>query len=351
METNDPLRRQEDNSKEYSAPGKDRRKSTSIDVLSAHLSNIGSELTRFRKSKGRSMLFKSGAILLVTAVVAIQPMFKDRVGHIAMINIDGAITKGSPTGDGNLLSETFEKAVKNKAAKAIVIHANSPGGSPVQAEIFYKTLMEYRKKGAEATDEEKKVIKPVVVTVGDLCASACVYMVSGADTIYAHSSSIVGSIGVKIESWGFTGLMDKVGIQRRVMHKGEHKNMLSPYHEPDNEALAAIDQSIMTPSYEAFKTSVVEGRRKPQMYNDPELFSGLIWGGDQAVEKGLVDEIKTSHQLITALREEYDVNKTIQYNSVATQDILSKLLKGSIDYGVKSWFNAVDEKSTMKLTF
>lgn len=336
---------------DYNEPSKDRRKANVGEILKQEFTIANKEIKKLRHAKMWQMGLKTAGILVVVGIVAIGPMLDKKKGHIAVMNVDGAIMAGSTTGDGKKLSETFNKALKNDAAKAILINANSPGGSPVHSEMFYETLMDYRREREAASSEERETMKPVYVSIGDMCASACVYIVSAADKIYAHNSSIVGSIGVKMESWGYTGIMEKLGVERRVLSKGEHKTVFSPYFAQDDVAVEFIDESILTPSYELFKRSVVEGRRKPEMAENPTLFSGLIWGGERAQEIGLVDEIRTTYHVVESLKEEYNVEKTYDYNPVLSQGFLASLMKGATEIFVDTAIERLQMDQNNKLTF
>jgi protease-4 len=178
----------------------------------------------------------------------------------------------------NTIMPLLREAFRDKASKAVIIEANSPGGSPVQSAMI----------NAEIRRLKEKYNKPVYVTVQDMCASGCYYVAVAADKIYANENSIVGSIGVRLDSFGFTGLMDKLGIENRSMYAGEHKAFINPFGPKDEEGRAHFKQHVLERTHQQFIQTVKEGRGN-RLKDDPMLFTGLVWLGQEAVEKGLID--------------------------------------------------------------
>lgn len=198
--------------------------------------------------------------------------------HTALIEIKGEIGSEGE-GSAQAVIGAMRQAFEDKAAKAIVLRINSPGGSPVQAGIINDEI--YRLKELHK--------KPVYVIVEETCASAAYYIAVAADKIYVDKASIVGSIGVLMDGFGFTGLMDKVGVERRLMTAGENKGFLDPF-SPQTDKQRAYAQSMLDLIHKQFIEVVKKGRGE-RLKETPETFSGLFWTGQQAVQMGLADEL------------------------------------------------------------
>jgi len=196
--------------------------------------------------------------------------------HTAVIEIRGAITSGAEASASNVVSSLIS-AFEDKGAQAIVLLIDSPGGSPVQAGII----------NDEITRLKALHNKKVYAVVEGTCASAAYYIAAAADDIYVDKASLVGSIGVLMDGFGFTGLMEKLGIERRLMTAGENKAMLDPFSPQDEEQRAYI-QTMLGEIHTQFITVVRQGRGD-RLKETPDTFSGLVWSGQQAVNLGLVD--------------------------------------------------------------
>lgn len=198
--------------------------------------------------------------------------------HTAVIEIKGEIASGSEA-SAELLVAAIRSAFEDEAAQAVVLQINSPGGSPVQAGIVNDEIRRLRAKHN----------KPVYAVVEEVCASAAYYIAAGADKIYVDKASIVGSIGVLMDGFGFTGLMDKIGVERRLMTAGENKGFLDPF-SPQTEKQRVFAQAMLDQIHKQFINVVKEGRGK-RLKETPEMFSGLFWNGQQAVDLGLADQL------------------------------------------------------------
>lgn len=198
--------------------------------------------------------------------------------HTAMIEIKGEIASGAEA-SAELVVASVRTAFEDTGAQAVVLLINSPGGSPVQAGII--------------NDEIKrlKVLhnKPVYAVVEESAASAAYYIAVSADKIFVDKASIVGSIGVLMDGFGFTGLMDKLGVERRLMTAGENKGFLDPF-SPQTETQRVFAQAMLDQIHQQFIAVVKEGRGD-RLKETPETFSGLFWSGQQAVEIGLADQL------------------------------------------------------------
>ena len=202
--------------------------------------------------------------------------------HTALIEITGEIDSDSPTASVDTIMPALQDAFNDEGSVGLVLRMNSPGGSPVQSAIVNNEITRLRKLHPN---------KPVYVVVEDMCASGCYYIAAAADRIYVNQGSIVGSIGVLMSSFGFSGLMNKLGIERRLMTAGENKAMMDPF-QPQNPRHRAYTQSLLDEIHQQFITAVRSGRGK-RLKNSPEIFSGLFWTGDSAIRLGLADGLGT----------------------------------------------------------
>ncbi|HOZ66646.1 MAG TPA: S49 family peptidase [Burkholderiaceae bacterium] len=200
--------------------------------------------------------------------------------HTAVLEIKGEISAGSEGSSEQILA-AMRSAFEDKGSKAVVLLINSPGGSPVQAGIINDEI--YRLKALHK--------KPIYAVVEDTCASAAYYIAVATDQIYVDKASIVGSIGVLMSGFGVTGLMEKLGIERRLMTAGENKGFLDPF-SPQTEKHRAYTQGMLNQIHQQF-IAVVKKGRGDRLKETPDTFTGLFWSGQQAVEMGLADSIGT----------------------------------------------------------
>ncbi|MFP8777048.1 S49 family peptidase [Hydrogenophaga sp. RWCD_12] len=196
--------------------------------------------------------------------------------HTALIEIKGEIASGAGASADNVLG-SLRTAFEDDGAQAIVLLIDSPGGSPVQAGII----------NDEITRLKAVHHKKVYAVVEETCASAAYYIAAAADAIYVDKASLVGSIGVLMDGFGFTGLMEKVGVERRLMVAGQNKAMLDPF-SPQDDAQRAYIQAMLGEIHAQFIAVVKRGRGE-RLKETPDTFSGLVWSGQQAVAQGLAD--------------------------------------------------------------
>ncbi|MFT7227580.1 MAG: protease-4 [Methylophilaceae bacterium] len=199
--------------------------------------------------------------------------------HTALIDIAGVIMPGGEVNADAVLGSLTD-AYDSKGTKGIILRINSPGGSPVQAGIINQEIKRQKKLHPEI---------PVYAVVEDICASGGYYIAAAADKIYVDKASIVGSIGVLMDGYGFTGVMEKVGVERRLMTAGRNKAMLDPFSpvNPEHEVYA---QALLDGIHEQFKIVVREGRGK-RLHETADTFSGLFWSGEESVKIGLADAL------------------------------------------------------------
>lgn len=218
-------------------------------------------------------------------------------GQIALIKLDDVIKADDDGVSADKFSRTLLRAADDENNKALLIEANSPGGSPVQSAIIYNTIRQIKTKYPD---------KPIVTVVTDVCASGCYYIVSATDKIYANGSSIVGSIGVITQGFGVNEAMEKLGLDRRVFTAGKYKDFLDPT-KPLKADEVAILQTLLDDLHQQFIDAVKSGRGD-KLSDNPDLFSGLFWSGRNAVDLGLVDELKTPYEVANTLGDYPVVN-------------------------------------------
>ncbi|MES2741937.1 MAG: S49 family peptidase [Pseudomonadota bacterium] len=201
--------------------------------------------------------------------------------HTALIDIDGAI-EAEGSGSAAVVIPALDKAFSDNGSVAIVLHINSPGGSPVQAGMIVDEIVRLR-KGYPA--------KPLYVVVDEMCASGGYYIAAAADKIYVNKASVVGSIGVLMDGFGFTGAMEKVGVERRLLTAGENKGFMDPF-SPLTDKHRQYAQAMLNEIHQQFIQVVRSGRGK-RLKETADTFSGLFWSGAKAVEMGLADDFGT----------------------------------------------------------
>ena len=199
------------------------------------------------------------------------------VPHTAVVEIKGEIAAGADA-SAEFVNAALRAAFEDDGAKAVVLLINSPGGSPVQAGMMNDEILRLK----------AKYKKPVYAVVEESCASAAYYIAVSADKIFVDKASIVGSIGVLMDGFGFNGLMDKLGVERRLLTAGENKGFLDPF-SPQSDKHRALAQTMLDQIHQQFIAVVKAGRGK-RLKETPEMFSGLFWSGQQAVELGLADQ-------------------------------------------------------------
>jgi protease-4 len=230
--------------------------------------------------------------------------------HTALIEINGVIQAGGEvTADAVMAS--LHDAYESKGTKGIILRINSPGGSPVQAGIINDEIRRQKKLHPKI---------PVYAVVEDICASGGYYIAAAADKIYVDKASIVGSIGVLMDGYGFTEAMKKVGVERRLMTAGENKAMLDPF-SPVNPRHQELAQAMLDEIHEQFKTVVRQGRGA-RLKETPDTFSGLFWSGEQSIKIGLADAVGSADYVAREIiKQEEIVDFTYQ------DDLASRIAK------------------------
>lgn len=258
----------------------------------AALGDFANEFMKERKRKRRwSIFFKSIFALLILLVIVSNFVAKDEnevlmsKPHTALIDIKGPIFDMGKSNADNVV-KSLQRAFKAPGAKGIILRINSPGGSPVQADYIYQEIIRLKKQNPK--------IKVYSVCT-DLCASAAYYIAAAGDYIYANPSSLVGSIGVLFNGFGFVGVMDKVGVERRLITSGKYKGFMDPF-SPRNEAEEERLKVMLDTIHAQFIERVKTGRGK-RLASDSDIFSGLFWTGEKAKTLGLIDDFSTAGRI------------------------------------------------------
>ncbi|MEE1869585.1 S49 family peptidase [Pseudomonas auratipiscis] len=266
-----------------------------------------------------------GILALFSPLTSMDKAASRSVNHTAVVEVRGVIADQEPASADNIVGGLRE-AFKDAKTKAVILSINSPGGSPVQSGYIYD---EIRRLRAEYPD-----IKLYAV-ISDLGASGAYYIASAADQIYADKASLVGSIGVTAAGYGFVGTMEKLGVERRTYTAGEHKAFLDPF-QPQKPEETAFWQGVLETTHKQFIASVKQGRgERLKDKEHPELFSGLIWSGEQAVALGLVDGLgSASYVAREVVGEKELVDFTVEESPF---DRFSKRLGTSIAERLAMW--------------
>ncbi len=252
--------------------------------LNGVLEQFARDYLKDRRSERRWRFFSRLAWFILFLVVLVMLLASRGrtsapVGpHTALIEVRGEIAADAEASAENLLPG-LKQAFEDAGAKAVVLRINSPGGSPVQAGIVHDEIV--RLKGLHK--------KKVYAVVEETCASGAYYIAVAADEIYADKASIVGSIGVLMDGFGFQGLMDKLGVERRLLTAGENKGIGDPF-SPLSARHRAYTQGMLDQIHQQFIAVVKEGRGK-RLKQTPDTFSGLFWNGEKALQLGLIDHL------------------------------------------------------------
>jgi protease-4 len=225
------------------------------------------------------------AYLTIVLMVYVNPEVSKSSSsdHTALVELNGEIADDQSASADNII-EALDNAFENKHSVGVILRINSPGGSPVQAGQIYDEIKRLRKQYPD---------KHLYAVVTDVCASGGYYVAAAADKIYADKASIVGSIGVRMDNFGFVDAMKKFGIERRTLTAGKNKALLDPFGPVNNEAKAQL-QTMLDDIHQQFINAVKTGRGSRLKLDTKDLFSGLIWTGEQAKTIGLIDDLAST---------------------------------------------------------
>jgi len=241
-------------------------------------------VTEQTRARRWGVFFKSLMFAYLIAIfgVAMYPTIKQDMGgdskdHTAVIDVVGVIAEDKDANASNII-ESLRDAVKDKHTRGIILHSNSPGGSPVQSAYVYQEIRNIKKEHPDL---------PVYAVVSDICASGCYYIASASDKIFVNQSSLIGSIGVLMDGFGFVDVMQKLGVERRLLTAGAHKAMLDPFSPPKADETQYM-QGLLDQVHQQFIGAVKAGRGD-RLKETPDMFSGLIWTGEAGVKLGVAD--------------------------------------------------------------
>ena len=224
--------------------------------------------------------------------------------HTALVDLKGVIASEEASADAIIAS--LQGAFEDEKTKGVILRINSPGGSPVQAGQIYDEIKRLRKLHPET---------PLYAVVDDICASGGYYVAAGADKIYVDKASIVGSIGVLMDGFGFTQTMEKLGVERRLLTAGENKGFLDPF-SPVDPKQQAFARQMLEEIHGQFIGVVREGRGK-RLKETPETFSGLVWSGEKSIELGLADALGSVESVARDVVKAEDIVDYTQQESFA----------------------------------
>ncbi len=261
--------------------GEDFRQSENTRILAM----LAQDYLKERKAKRRwGIFFKS--LVIVGVGYALFAYFESGPGvipdkHTALVELEGVI--GPDSNSAWVINRSLADAFEAENSAGVVLQINSPGGTPVQAAQINEEIIRLKSLYPD---------KPFYVSIVDICASGGYYVAVAADRIFAHPSSIVGSIGVLMGGFGFVEAMDKLGIERRLITAGENKAILDPF-SPSKQMDVEHARAMLAEVHGQFVTAVKSGRGD-RLKNDPQIFSGLFWSGSSAMELGLIDQFGSS---------------------------------------------------------
>jgi len=263
-----------------------------------------------RRARLWGIFFKLLTFAYITVLLVMAFDYKEKgsvtsESHTALVELNGVIGPGTDASAEKVVN-ALNAAFKDKGTRGVVVRINSPGGSPVQAQTIYDEMRRLRQKYPNI---------PLYAVVEDVCASGGYFVAVGADRIYVAKASIVGSIGVRMDSFGFTGLMEKLGVERRLLTAGDNKGLLDPFL-PVDETQRAHVVSMIGDIHQQFISVVREGRGK-RLIESPDTFSGLIWTGAKSVELGLADAVGTLDFVAREVIKAEDIVDYTQKENVA----------------------------------
>ncbi|MBL7000300.1 MAG: signal peptide peptidase SppA [Gammaproteobacteria bacterium] len=245
-----------------------------------------------------TFLYLTPALLLTLDLNEFDLLLTGKVGsgkHTALVKMPGIIASGERASAENIMSGLLD-AFEDKNTAGVVLEINSPGGSPVQSADIYNEIKRLREKYPDI---------PLYVVVSDMAASGGYFVAAAADKIFVNKSSLVGSIGVRMDSFGLVGLIEKLGIERRLLTAGEHKGLLDPFL-PSNEQEKQHIQTMLNQVHQHFISAVKDGRGD-RLKQTSDMFSGLIWSGEEAIRLGLVDDYGSTESVAREIIKQEDI--------------------------------------------
>ena len=284
-----------------------------------------------RTKRRWGIFFKLIMLLYIGVILAlvVYPIDSDLEGlnknHTALINVEGVIASDSAASADKIVS-SLRDAFKDEKTKGVILRMNTPGGSPVQSGYINDEIYRLKKKYPKI---------PIYAVISDVCASGGYYIAAAADEIYADKASIVGSIGVIMNGFGFVDAMKTLGVSRRLYTSGEHKAFLDPFSPQDEVEFKHIN-SMLKNIHEQF-IAVVKKGRGDKLSNDSNLFSGYFWTGEKAITMGLVDKLGSSSYVAREVIGEEKIKEFSHEDDILER--LSKRLGASVSTLLVKVFN------------
>jgi protease-4 len=301
-----------------------RKKDNTPKSAEQQLADIAGELIKQNKAASRRRLLIVLAVLIYFGVMAsvglnqsglLDELIKQEEPFVAEVILSGTIAQGAEI-DSDDATELLEEAFSHENSKAVILRLNSGGGSPVQSSKIYdniKRLKEIHKK-------------KLYVVIEDVCASGCYYIASSADEIYANKSSIVGSIGVIMPSFGLNKAIEKIGVERRVYTAGENKALLDIFSPENKKDVEHIQEKVLTVAHNNFISDVKTGRGD-RLKDNKDIFSGLIWLAGDAQKLGLIDGLGDAYFVANKIIK---INNRVKFEKAKT--LIEELTQASMGF-------------------
>jgi protease-4 len=301
-----------------------RKKDNTPKSAEQQLADIAGELIKQNKAASRRRLLIVLAVLIYFGVMAsvglnqsglLDELIKQEEPFVAEVILSGTIAQGAEI-DSDDATELLEEAFSHENSKAVILRLNSGGGSPVQSSKIYdniKRLKELHKK-------------KLYVVIEDVCASGCYYIASSADEIYANKSSIVGSIGVIMPSFGLNKAIEKIGVERRVYTAGENKALLDIFSPENKKDVEHIQEKVLTVAHNNFISDVKTGRGD-KLKDNKDIFSGLIWLAGDAQKLGLIDGLGDAYFVANKIIK---INNRVKFEKAKT--LIEELTQASFGF-------------------
>lgn len=288
-----------------------------------------SAMNEQRRARRWGVFFKSLMYVYLTIIVGLLVYPKLNLDksdsgkdHAAVVDLVGMIAEDQNANAKTIIG-SLRDAVKDKNTKGIIIHANSPGGSPVQASDVYDEIRAIKKEHPDL---------PIYTVVSDMCASGCYYIAAASDKIFVNQASIIGSIGVLMDGFGFVNVMDKLGVERRLLTAGAHKAMLDPF-SPVKENETEYMRGLLNEVHQQFIKAVRTGRGD-RLKETEDMFSGLVWTGESSLKLGIADALGNDDFVA---KEIIGTKKLVNFTQEELLiDRIAGKLGASIEYALKS---------------
>jgi protease-4 len=294
-------------------------------------------VTEQRRARRWSIFFKSSLFiyLLGVAAMAFYPQFKQEIStvsevHTAVVSINGEIAEDQPANAEDII-QGLRDAVEDEHTKGVILKINSPGGSPVQSAYIYDEIRRLRQKYPKI---------PIYAVVSDICASGGYYIAAASDKIFVNPASLIGSIGVIMNGFGFVDAIKTLGVERRLITAGAHKALLDPFSPSKTEETAYM-QSLLNGVHQQFIQAVRKGRGK-RLIESKDTFSGLVWTGADGVKLGLADGFGS---VDSVAREVIGTTTTVDFT---LQEHLFEKLTGKLGTSFAKQFSAMSQEFRLR---